>query len=81
MKVQPIREFRHGLIIVRIWRRTKWRPTGYKITIVRLFRNGDRWHESTRFSQGDIPIMRLILDEAYGWLLTQIQIAGEGKKC
>jgi len=71
MKVQPIREFRHGLIIVRIWRRKKGGLTGCKITIVRLFRNGDRWHESTRFSHGDIPIVRLVLDEAYGWLLTQ----------
>jgi hypothetical protein len=38
--------------------------------VVRLFRNGDEWKESTRLGRDDIPVVRVLLDEAYAWMLT-----------
>ena len=69
MTRQPIHEFRRGLIKVRIWQRSAKRETGYTLTIVRVFRNGDLWQESSRLTADDIPLARLALDEAYTWLL------------
>ena len=64
-------EIRRGLIKVRVWqRRSKNNGVRYSLTIVRLFRNGDQWKESTRLGRDDIPLVRLLLDEAHTWMLT-----------
>lgn len=66
---KPTLELRHGLIKVRVWRR-KSKRGGYSATVVRLYRNGDEWKESSRLGRDDIPVARLVLDEAYQWMLT-----------
>jgi hypothetical protein len=40
----------------------------FSLAIVRLYRDGDCWKESKRFGPDDIPVMRLVLDKAYGWI-------------
>ena len=64
-------ELRRGLIKVRIWRRRSRQGSRYSLSVVRLFRNGDHWKESTRLGRDDIPLVRLALDEAYTWMLTE----------
>lgn len=66
---KPILELRRGLIKVRVWRRRS-RRGGYSLNVVRLFRNGDQWKESSRLGRDDLPLVRLVLDEAYEWMLT-----------
>ncbi len=68
---KPKLEIRRGLIKVRIWQRTSKNGVRYSLTVVRLFRNGDQWKESTRLGRDDIPLVRLLLDEVYEWMLTQ----------
>lgn len=66
---KPILELRRGLIKVHVWRRRS-RRGGYSLNVVRLFRNGDQWKESSRLGRDDLPLVRLVLDEAYEWMLT-----------
>ncbi len=66
---KPILEIRRGLLKVCVWRRSK-KHASFSLTIVRLFRNGDQWKESTRLGRDDVPLIRLMLDEAYGWMLS-----------
>ena len=68
---EPAKEIRRGLIKVRIWQRKSKNGVRYSLTVVRLFRNGDQWKESTRLGRDDIPLVRLVLDEAHTWLLTR----------
>ena len=69
---KPTTEIRRGLIKVRIWqRRSKNNGVRYSLSVVRLFRNGDQWKESTRLGRDDIPLVRLLLDRAHTWLLNQ----------
>ena len=65
MVSRPIHELRRGLIVVRVWRKRTKGCFSYTITAVRLFRNGDQWKESTRFGCDDIPLLRLVLNEAH----------------
>ena len=65
---KPAMEIRHGLIKVRLWKR-KSSGGRYSLSVVRLYRNGDQWKESTRLGRDDIPVVRLALDEAYVWML------------
>lgn len=65
---QPIHEIQRGLIKARIWRKQTRSGTRHQITVVRLFRNGDTWKESTRFGRDDIPLVRLVLDLSHSWI-------------
>ena len=73
MAKQPIHEIRRGLIIVRICRKRTRDGIRHTISVKRLFRNGDSWKESSRFGRDDIPLMRLVLDEAHTWIYRQQQ--------
>jgi hypothetical protein len=71
MARKPHHEIRRGLIVVRIWCRNSKSGERYALAVVRLFRNGDQWKESSRLSRDDIPLVRLALDEAHTWMLGQ----------
>lgn len=71
MRTKLVREIRHGMLIVRIRKARSKFKVCYKLTMHRLFRNGDLWHESTRFGQDDVPLMRFLLNEAHTWILEQ----------
>jgi hypothetical protein len=65
---KPVFELRRGLIKVRVWRkRTKAGPR-HTVTTARLFKDGDMWKESTRFGRDDLPLVRLLLDQAFVWI-------------
>ena len=64
-------EIRRGLIKVRIRQRKSNLKSGYTVSVVRLYRNGSEWKESARFERDDIPLIRLVLDEAYTWILSR----------
>ena len=66
---KPAWEIRRGLIKVRVWQRRSKNGVRYSLSVVRLFRNGDQWKESTRLGRDDIPLVRLVLDEAHRWML------------
>ena len=68
MKRQPLHQIRRGLIVARIWRKRTRAGARYCVTVVRLFRNDGAWKESTRFQRDDIPLLRLVLDEAHTWI-------------
>ncbi len=71
MTARPVHEIRRGLLKVRVHRSRGRSSTRYTISIVRLFRNGDVWKMSSRFSRDDIPVIRLLLDEAFLWIHEQ----------
>ena len=71
MPAKPVHEIRRGLIVVRIWMRSARKQTRYTTSALRLFRNGEAWKESSRFGPKDIPLLRLLLDEAHLWILHQ----------
>lgn len=68
MARKPIYELRHGLIKVRVWRNRTKSGLRHTISVIRLFRNGDVWKESTRFGREDIPLIRLLLDKTLTWI-------------
>ena len=73
MTASSTHEIRRGLIIVRIFRKRTRDGIRHTISVKRLFRNGDSWKESSRFGRDDIPLMRLVLDEAHTWIYGQQQ--------
>lgn len=68
MPRKPVYQLRHGLLKVRVWRKRTRSGIRHTISVIRLFRNGDVWKESTRFGREDIPLIRLLLDKAHTWI-------------
>ncbi len=68
---KPVFELRRGLIKVRVWRKRTKISLRHTVTVVRLFKDGDLWKESIRFGRDDIPLVRLLLDQAFVWIYQQ----------
>jgi hypothetical protein len=68
MSNPPAHIIRFGLIKGSIWRNQTRAGDRYTITVVRLFKNGDRWTESTRFGRDDLPLVAKICDLAHTWV-------------
>ena len=66
---KPIHQIRVGFIKVRIWRKRTRSGIRHSVSVVRLYRNGDVWKESSRFGRDDLPTVRLALDRAHSWIL------------
>ena len=77
MSNTSIHEIRRGLIKARIWQRKSKNGVRYSLSVMRLYRNGDQWKESTRLGRDDLPLVRLVLDEAYTWLLSSHKESGQ----
>ena len=69
MARKPQHEIRRGLIVVRVWHKRSRSGSPFSLTVVRLYRNGDQWKESSRLGRDDIPLARLAFDEAHRWIL------------
>ncbi len=71
MAALPVHEFQKGLIRVRIWRKRTRLGIRHSVSVVRLIRKSESWHESIRFQRDDIPLVQLALDEAHTWIFSQ----------
>jgi hypothetical protein len=71
MRTKLVHEIRQGLLVVRIRRANSGDTIRHKLTLHRLYKNGDLWHESSRLGRDDIPFIRFLLDEAHTWMLQQ----------
>ena len=71
MKKTTVHEVRLGLIKVSVWRKRTRSGIRHTVTIVRLYRNGDVWKQSSRYGRDDIPRVKLALDQAYEWIYRQ----------
>ncbi len=71
MRTKLVHEIRQGLLVVRIRRAKSGEAVRHTLSLHRLYKNGDLWHESSRLGRDDIPFVRFLLDEAHTWMLQQ----------
>lgn len=64
-------EIRLGLITARIVSRRSGSASQYTVRVTRRYRDGDTWKTSARFSGGDLPLLKLVIDQAHTWILQQ----------
>lgn len=73
MSKQLVHEIRFGLIKGEIYLAHTANGDRYDVSFVRLFRNGDKWQESTRFGRDDLPLVAKIADMAHSWIYLKSQ--------
>jgi hypothetical protein len=59
---------RFGLIKCEITLHSTSSGDRYNVRLVRLYRNGDQWHESTRFGRDDLQLVAKLADMAHTWI-------------
>ena len=73
MNTRPIHTIRIGLIKASVWHRDTRAGERHTVSLVRLFRDGDVWKESTRFGRDDLLQAAKVLDLAHTWIHFQSQ--------
>lgn len=73
MSKAPIHSIRFGLIKACIWQNHTRSGERHSVSIVRLYKNGDTWVESTRFGRDDLPLVAKVSDLAHSWIYQQAQ--------
>ena len=71
MSKPPATVIRFGLIKACVWKNRTNSGDRYTITIVRLYKNGDVWKESTRFGRDDLLLVAKACDQAHSWIYQQ----------
>ena len=71
MAKQPAHEIRFGLIKALVWQNQTKMGERFQVTIVRLYKNGDRWVESSNFGRDDLPLVAKAADLAHSWIFQQ----------
>lgn len=56
-------------------------PTGYSINIKKSYKDkfSGEWKESTKYFEGDIPILSRILERANTWLINNVHASTEDR--
>jgi hypothetical protein len=73
----PTHTIRFGLIKASIWRNQTKSGERHSVSVVRLYRNGDVWKESTRFGRDDLPLVAKIADLAHSWIFENAKVAND----
>ena len=75
MSNQPLKRIKIGLISATIWgNETEGGATRYAVTIVRNFKKGDTWKETSSFGLDDLPVVAKVSDLA---LQAVLELQGE----
>lgn len=74
MAKQPVHEIRFGLIKVCVWHNQTRMGERHNVTVVRLYRDGDVWRESTHFGRDDLPLLVKAADMAHTWVYAQAKL-------
>ena len=71
MAKRPVHEVRFGFIKALVWQNQTKVGERFNTTIVRIYKNGDRWVESSHFGRDDLPLVAKAADLAHSWIFRQ----------
>ena len=74
---KPAHVIRFGYIKATIWRNQTKSGERHSVSVVRLYRNGDVWKESTRFGRDDLMLVAKAADAAHSWIFDSGQNGDE----
>ena len=65
VKQRPAYEIRLGRIKAAVWENETQNGVRHNVTISRLYKDGDRWKDSTSFGREDLPLVAKVADMAH----------------
>jgi hypothetical protein len=71
-KQKPAHEIRLGRIRAAIWANTSDRgEVWFNVTVSRLYKDGQRWQQTTSYRRDDLPLVSKVVNVAYAWIWEQ----------
>lgn len=71
-KQKPVHEIRLGRIRAALWaNKSESGDVWFNVTVSRLYKDGDRWQDTSTFRRDDLPIVAKVVDMAYAWIWGQ----------
>lgn len=68
----PVKTFLLGRIKAKVWaNRSQQNDVWFNVEIVRLYKEGDKFKESTQYGRNDLPLVSKAADMAFAWLHEQ----------
>ena len=71
-KKPPVQEVRLGRIKGLVWENETQNGIRFSVTIVRLYKDEDQWHETTSFDRDDLPLVAKVADRLHTFILEHI---------
>ncbi len=68
----PVHEVRLGRIKGLVWENDTQNGTRYSVTISRLYKDDDNWHESNSFDRDDLPLVAKVADSLHTFIFNHI---------
>ena len=76
---KPIRVFRLRGVKAAIFENHAAENVFYKVSLQKIYREGEEWRTTTSLGRDDLPVARLLLDRAWEFILeTEAQPATDG---
>jgi hypothetical protein len=72
-KAKPVHEIRLGRIKAAIWCNQSDNGPRHNVSLSRLYKDGDKWKDSTSFGRDDLPLVVKVADLAHTWIFQQNQ--------
>lgn len=78
-KQKPAHEIRLGKIRAAIWANTSDRgEVWFNVTVSRLYKDGDRWQQTTSYRRDDLPLVSRVVNVAHIWIWEQETLSDSG---
>lgn len=78
-KQKPVHQIRLGRIKAAIWQNETENGIRHNVTITRLYRDGEKWKDTSSFGRDDLPLVAKVSDLAHSWIFEQAaQASGNG---
>lgn len=69
--VRPVQEIRMGRIRAAVWANETENGTRYNVTVSRLYKDDDKWKDSTSFGRDDLLLVAKVADACHSWILAE----------
>lgn len=67
---KPVHSIRYGAIQLAVWKNESANGPFYTVTMLRRYRDGETWHDSSSFGESDLPILAKALLDAHSAIQT-----------
>jgi len=76
---RPVHEIKLGRVRASIWANRSGRNTAwYSVSLVRCYRDGDTWKETSSFGRDDLPLVAKASEMAYRWIWNEAETSSNG---
>ena len=73
MSNRPVHEIRLGHIKAVVWANETDAGIRHNVSLVRIYRDGEKWATSETFGRDDLPLVSKVADLAHTWIYVETQ--------